>query len=59
MGSTVALPLVLRLVVGEGVLTPLGRARIWLETHDATVTALVLALIGVLLLVEGVVGLRA
>lgn len=57
--STVALPLVLRLVVGEGVLTPLGRARIWLETHNVTVTALVLALIGVMLLVEGVVGLRA
>lgn len=57
--STLALPLVLRLAVGEGVLTPLGRARTWLETHNATVTALVLALIGVLLLIEGVVGLRA
>ncbi|MFJ3216511.1 GAP family protein [Kitasatospora sp. NPDC086801] len=54
--STVALPLLLHLAGGERVLTPLGRARTWLETHNSTVTALVLAVIGVLLVIEGAAG---
>ncbi|MFF4324164.1 GAP family protein [Streptomyces sp. NPDC001568] len=55
--STVALPLLSHLVLGERVLAPLGRARTWLETHNSAVTAVVLAVIGVLLTVEGATGL--
>ena len=55
--STVALPLLLHLVTGNRILTPLGRARTWLETHNATITAVVLAVIGTLLVIEGSSGL--
>ncbi|MFF7587982.1 GAP family protein [Kitasatospora purpeofusca] len=55
--STVALPLLLHLVAGERVLVPLGRARRWLELHHSAVTAVVLAVIGVLLVLDGVSGL--
>ncbi|MFD7416257.1 GAP family protein [Kitasatospora purpeofusca] len=55
--TTVALPLLLHLVAGERVLTPLGRARSWLELHNSAVTAVVLAVIGVLLVLDGVSGL--
>ncbi|MFE3881818.1 GAP family protein [Streptomyces lydicus] len=54
---TVALPLLLHVAAGERVLVPLGNVRAWLERHNSTVTALVLAVIGVLLLIEGVTGL--
>ncbi|MGW6734100.1 GAP family protein [Streptomyces sp. NPDC055013] len=54
---TVALPLLLHVVLGERVLTVLDRARTWLETYNSTVTALVLAVIGVLLVTEGAAGL--
>ncbi|MGW1614365.1 GAP family protein [Streptomyces sp. NPDC002285] len=54
---TVALPLLLHVVWGERVLTALDRARTWLETYNSTVTALVLAVIGVLLVTEGAAGL--
>ncbi|MFF3002126.1 GAP family protein [Kitasatospora sp. NPDC057940] len=55
--STVVLPLLLHIARGEQVLTPLGRARTWLETHNSTVTAVVLAVIGVLLVIDGAGGL--
>ncbi|MFJ4670718.1 GAP family protein [Kitasatospora purpeofusca] len=55
--ATVALPLLLHLVAGERVLTPLGRARRWLELHNRAVTAVVLAVIGVLLVLDGISGL--
>ncbi|MGI5447772.1 GAP family protein [Streptomyces sp. CA-243310] len=55
--STVAIPLLLHIVMGERVLGPLGRARTWLEIHNRAVTAVVLSVIGVLLLVEGAAGL--
>ncbi|MET7987518.1 MULTISPECIES: GAP family protein [unclassified Streptomyces] len=55
--STVALPLLLHLVAGDRILAPLERARTWLETHNARVTAVVLAAIGVLLVIEGSAGL--
>ncbi|MFE6751764.1 GAP family protein [Kitasatospora purpeofusca] len=55
--ATVALPLLLHLVAGERVLTPLGRARRWLERHNSAVTAVVLAVIGVLLVLDGTSGL--
>ncbi|GAA4989612.1 hypothetical protein [Kitasatospora paranensis] len=35
------------------ILAPLGSARTWLETHNAAVTSLVLAVIGALLLADG------
>ncbi|MFE3882244.1 GAP family protein [Streptomyces lydicus] len=54
---TVALPLLLHVVAGERILIPLGKVRAWLERHNSTVTALVLAVIGVLLLIEGATGL--
>ncbi|MFD8700823.1 GAP family protein [Kitasatospora purpeofusca] len=55
--ATVALPLLLHLVAGERVLVPLGRARRWLELHNSAVTAVVLAVIGVLLVLDGISGL--
>lgn len=54
---TVALPLLLHIAAGERILGPLGRARTWLETHNSTVTALILALIGILLITDGAAGL--
>lgn len=54
---TVALPLLLHLTAGERVLVPLSRARQWLVDHNSTVTAVVLALIGVLLAADGASGL--
>lgn len=51
--STVALPLLLHLALGTRILAPLGSARTWLETHNAAVTSLVLALIGALLIADG------
>ncbi|MGW2919316.1 GAP family protein [Streptomyces angustmyceticus] len=54
---TVALPLLLHVAAGERVLVPLGKVRAWLETRNSTVTALVLAVIGMLLLIEGATGL--
>ncbi|MFF3016637.1 GAP family protein [Streptomyces sp. NPDC057939] len=55
--ATVALPLLLHVVLGERALAPLGRTRTWLETHNAAVTAVVMAVIGVLLIVEGAAGI--
>ncbi|WP_053645527.1 GAP family protein [Streptomyces sp. XY431] len=55
--TTVALPLLLHLAAGERVLVPLGRVRTWLELHNGAVTAVVLAVIGVLLVLDGVSGL--
>jgi threonine/homoserine/homoserine lactone efflux protein len=54
---TVALPLALHVVAGERALGPLRRLRAWLEVHSATLMAVVLLLIGLLLLVRGVTAL--
>ncbi|WP_377270145.1 GAP family protein [Peterkaempfera sp. SMS 1(5)a] len=54
---TVAFPLLLHVVAGARVLTPLGRAKDWLATHNAAVTALVVLAIGALLIAEGAAGL--
>lgn len=56
--ATVALPLVLYLTVGERVLAPLARARDWLQTNNAVVMSVVIGVIGVVVLLEGVAGLR-
>lgn len=55
---TVALPVLLYLVLGDRVLAPLGRARAWLDEHNAAVMAVVITVIGVLLAWKGVQGLR-
>jgi threonine/homoserine/homoserine lactone efflux protein len=55
--STVALPLVLHAVLGERMLVPLGKAKDWLVAHNATVMAVVIALIGLYLLVNGLADL--
>ncbi|MCD0484527.1 GAP family protein [Streptacidiphilus sp. ASG 303] len=55
--ATVALPLLLHTLVGDRVLGPLGRAKDWLETHNAAVTALVLAVVGAVLTAEGLAAL--
>jgi len=54
---TVALPWLLYNLRGDRILVPLGRARDWLRAHNAAVVALVLAVIGVLLVVDGLGGL--
>ena len=55
---TVALPVLLYLVLGDRVLGPLGKARDWLNRHNAVVMAVVLLVLGVALLLEGVSALR-
>jgi hypothetical protein len=51
---SVAFPVVLYLVRGDKVLTPLGKARDWLERNNAAVMAVVIFVIGVVLVVKGV-----
>lgn len=51
---SVALPVVLYLIRGDKVLTPLGKARDWLERNNAAVMAVVIFVIGVVLVSKGV-----
>lgn len=55
--STVAIPVLLYLVLGERILGPLGVARDWLQANNAAVMAVVIVVIGLLLLVKGLGGL--
>jgi threonine/homoserine/homoserine lactone efflux protein len=55
--STVAIPVLLYLVLGERILGPLGAVRDWLQANNAAVMAVVIVVIGVLLLVKGLGGL--
>lgn len=55
--STVAAPMLLRLVLGERILRPLSVARDWLQTNNAAVMSIVFAVIGVAVLTEGISGL--
>lgn len=55
--STVAAPVLLRLAVGEPILRPLTVARDWLQANNAAVMAIVFALIGIVVLTEGLTGL--
>jgi threonine/homoserine/homoserine lactone efflux protein len=58
LGSiTVALPMVAHAIGGDRALAPLGRARDWLETNNASVMAVVLVVIGAVLFARGVGGL--
>lgn len=54
---TVALPVLLYVALGDRVLTPLGRARDWLDANNAAVMAVVITVIGALLAVKGFSGL--
>jgi threonine/homoserine/homoserine lactone efflux protein len=55
--STVAIPVLLYLVLGERILGPLGVVRDWLQANNAAVMAVVIVVIGGLLLVKGLGGL--
>lgn len=55
--STVALPVLSYVILGERMLGPLGRARSWLQRNNALVMALVFIVIGILLVANGVAGL--
>jgi threonine/homoserine/homoserine lactone efflux protein len=55
--STVAIPVLLYLILGERILGPLGAVRDWLQANNAAVMAVVIVVIGVLLLVKGLGGL--
>lgn len=54
---TVVLPVVTYLVLGERARGPLLRAEGWLVRHNATIMAVVVLVIGVVLVVNGVIGL--
>lgn len=51
--STVALPVALRLLLGERMVAPLERARGWLVTHNESVVAVVVVVIGVMVASKG------
>jgi len=55
--STVAAPMLLRLLLGLRILQPLSVARDWLQTNNAAVMAIVFAVIGVVVVTEGISGL--
>ena len=55
--SSVAIPVALYLVLGERMRPPLSAARGWLDANNAVVMSIVLAVIGVLVLAEGVAAL--
>ena len=58
LGSvSVALPLLAHVVLGERANAPLLRAKEWLTRHNATIMAVVILVIGVVLLAKGVGGL--
>ncbi len=50
---SVATPVLAHALWGERVLGPLGRAKVWLETHNAAVMAVVLLVLGVMLVAKG------
>jgi hypothetical protein len=51
---TVALPFLLHMLLGVRVLATLGRAKDWLTAHNATVMAVALVVVGILLTVQGI-----
>ena len=54
---TVMLPLLAYLVLGQRAIAPLTRARDWLERYNATVMSAVFAVLGIIVLAEGISGL--
>jgi threonine/homoserine/homoserine lactone efflux protein len=57
--STILIPIVAAAVGGDRVVAPLTRLRDWLVRNNAVLMAVVLAALGLLLLAEGVSGLRS
>ncbi|WP_435218657.1 GAP family protein [Streptomyces sp. bgisy034] len=55
--STVALPPLLRVLVGVRILGPLHEAKAWLRTHNTTIVVLVITVVGLVLIANGVGGL--
>ena len=55
--STVAIPVLSYVVLGDRVLGPLGKARTWLQKHNAAVMAVVITAIGLVLVTKGLNGL--
>ena len=55
--STVALPIVSYLVSGERLHAPLTRLKDWMERNHATLVAVILVVIGLLVLYKGIHGL--
>ena len=51
--SAVALPVILRLVLGERVVAALERLRTWLIEHNDAIVAVVMVVLGVLLVRAG------
>lgn len=56
--SAVAVPVVLYLVAGDRVAAPLGRAADWLVANNAAVVAAVIGVVGAVLVVQGIGGVR-
>ena len=54
---SVALPIGVHLVLGDRAQAPLRRAEAWLTTHNATIMAVVVLVIGALLLSKGLSGI--
>lgn len=57
--SSVAIPVLAYVVVGERLDGPLSRLKDWMERHNAALVAAILIIIGVLVLYKGIHGLSA
>ena len=55
--SSVAIPVVAYLILGDRIVAPLSRARDWLQAHNAAVMSVVLVLIALVLLAKGISGI--
>jgi hypothetical protein len=49
-------PLLLHMLLGTRILAAPGRAKDWLTAHNATVMAVALVVVGILLTVQGITG---
>ena len=56
-GSTVAMPILAYLVMGERLDEPLARLKEWMEANHATLVAIILVVIGLMVLYKGIHGL--
>jgi threonine/homoserine/homoserine lactone efflux protein len=55
--SSAAIPVLAYVAAGERLDAPLGRLKSWMERHNATLVAVILVVIGVLVLYKGIHGL--
>jgi hypothetical protein len=56
-GSTVAIPILAYTVSGDRLDEPLQRLKVWMEQQHATLVAVILIVIGLLVLYKGIHGL--